>query len=111
MDGSEDVPDRPSERPSVGRRLAAAGALLALVAAIAVVVVGLLRDPVRMVAVESSSPETDDGIHRKGRGPPGTGGQHPLHEHSSSRGRSALTGPWWTASSLPRRGSADLIRE
>jgi diacylglycerol kinase family enzyme len=51
MDGLEDVPDRPSERPSVGRRLAAAGALLALVAAIAVVVVGLLRDPVRMVAV------------------------------------------------------------
>ena len=43
--------DRPSERPSVGRRLAAAGALCALLAAVAVVVVGLLRDPARMLGV------------------------------------------------------------
>jgi diacylglycerol kinase family enzyme len=42
---------RPAGRPSVGRRLAAAGALSALLAAFAVVITGLLHDPARMLAV------------------------------------------------------------
>jgi diacylglycerol kinase family enzyme len=51
MDGPEGMVDRPSERPSVGRRLAAAGALCALLAAVGVVIGSLLRDPARMLAV------------------------------------------------------------
>ena len=51
MNGSEGSPGRPSARPSAGRRWAAAGALAALLAAVAVVIIGLLRDPIRLVAV------------------------------------------------------------
>ena len=51
MDSSASAAVPPPERPSAGRRLAAAGALCALLAAVAVVALGLLRDPVRMLAV------------------------------------------------------------
>jgi diacylglycerol kinase family enzyme len=51
MDGRDDVGVRPSERPSVGRRLAAAGALCALLAAVGIVIGSLLNAPGRMLAV------------------------------------------------------------
>jgi diacylglycerol kinase family enzyme len=51
MDGPDGMADRRSERPAVGRRLAAASALCALLAALGVVIGSLLTDPGRMVAV------------------------------------------------------------
>jgi len=51
MKRSADTGGQPDARPSVGRRLAAGAALAALVAAIVVVLVGLVHEPVRLLAV------------------------------------------------------------
>jgi diacylglycerol kinase family enzyme len=51
MDEPVRVRGGPVERPSVGRRLAAAGTLTALLAAVAIVITGLLHDPVGMLTV------------------------------------------------------------